>query len=919
LGKVNGCHGAEPSENLLHSHINLLEIISKISYRFISSPPRDIDSIIHESLEKICNIEGVDRAYVFLFDEEFADNTHEWCSPGIEPLRDRLQRIPVKEMPWCIGQLEKFNMIHIPDVSRLPESSSLEKNILEKQGIKSILIVPMLLQGDLLGFLGFDSVREKKLWSDDIIRFLSLISDIIINAVSRNKMQENIIEANKNLKSEISKATKKLIRINQNLEEEVNERRQAEHKLLTREKRLLDQNSFILGLISSEAAYNEDYFETYRLITSGAADLIKTDRASIWLLNQDAKGISCHYYFDRSGKVRIDNITLSIKDNPIYFDFLLRGNIIKTVDAGKDRITASFQDKYFSKYGIKSILDCPIFLNNRVIGALCIESSEIKQGWSTEDINFVTSLAAIISLCIENRERQKAQKDLMESEIKYRQLFDGSVDSIFIIENEQFTDCNTATQAMFGCRKKEILGKTLQDLSPEFQPDGSLSREKAGNMIKLAYEGSPQVFEWDNCRPDGQVFNAEVSLKKLELHGKNMLQAVLRDITENKNLQKRLFTAQKLESLGKLAGGIAHDFNNILGIIMGYASILQPRISGDSQMVKYIDSILNESKRASELVSRLLAFSQGSSADFEPFDFHRLVNEISDIIKHTFDKNISFTCRLPQEKIIICGDYSQMHQVLMNIVLNSRDAMPNGGLLSIEASLIRGKANVKPKRKMPDGDFVQVFIKDTGIGMDKQTLDCIFDPFFTTKKPGKGTGLGLSAVYGIVSNHKGFIDVESEKDIGTIITLLFPLSTRNPSKEPVEFISEAKLEGKEIILIVDDEKEILNLSKDVFTMHGYRVFLANSGHEAVDIYRANKIDLVIMDMMMPKMSGNELYYLLREINPDIRVVISSGYTQDTILESILKEKNCRYIQKPFTIRSILSLVRAFLDEDTLPS
>ncbi len=906
-----------PNENRdrdLADHKDLLEIISRISFQFISSPSQDIDLIINDSLKKIGIMENIDRSYIFLFDDKFADNTHEWCNAGIRPLKNSLQRIPLESMPWCTGQLKKYNIIYIPDVSGLVQSPYHEKSILEKQGIKSILIIPMMFQNRLVGFLGFDSVKRNKYWREDIIRFLRLLGDIVINTVERSKMQGSLIRANKNLKTEISKATKRLISVNKSLEEEINERRQVEHKILTRDKRLINQNAFILDLISGESVYRKDLKEAYNLITRITADIMNTDRVSIWLLNGNKDELSCQCMYNRFRQENFSKMKLRSKDNPIYFDSLLRGNIIRAADAAGDPITKSFQNAYFSKdNNVKSLLDCPIFLNNDVIGLLSVHTLQEKTGWSNEDINFVTSLAAIISLCIENRERQKAQKELTESEVKYKLLFDGSVDSIFILENDRFIECNAATEKMFLCRRSEILGKSPFDFSPDKQPDGSSSKEKGLEMIRLAYEGQHQVFEWTHCRLDKTQFVSEISLKKFELYGKTLLQAVVRDITENKNLQKRLFTTQKLESLGKLAGGIAHDFNNILGVIMGYASILAPKISSDGQMTKYLNSIINESKRASELIRRLLAFSQGGSTEFRVFDLSALISEISDIIKHTFDKNISFHCNMPKKNILINGDYTQLHQVFMNIVINARDAMPNGGILTIDGKIVNGINNKGQRLADSEEDYIKICIRDSGIGMDKHTMDCIFDPFFTTKRPGKGIGLGLSAVYGIVNIHKGFIDVESEKDIGTAITVMLPVSKNLPLPDRVEKPGEKIKSGTETIMIVDDEKEILNLSRDIFSMHGYNVLLANGGNEAVDMYKKNNIDLVVMDMMMPKMSGNELYFILKDINPDIRVIISSGFSKESILETILKEKNCRFIQKPFTIDSLLSLVRECLD------
>lgn len=895
-----------------YSGFNLLEFISNVSYRFISSPTSAINNIIDESLEKIGSVSGVDRAYVFIFRGEYATNTNEWCREGTKPLKNLLQEISLKDMPWCIKELNENNIIYVPDVSNLPDTS-FAKLRLHDQGIRSVLVLPMMFRNKLLGFLGFDSNKNNKCWKNDEIRFLRLMGDTIINALERSYMEEDLISVNETLKSEIAHATKNLISTNKSLEDEIEERRQAEHALLRRERRLLEQNQFLIKLISGEAVYSRDISESFRIITKGTADIIDAEKVSIWLFDsRKTRLISSCFYNRLSPAEKVDH-SIMVDKYPLYFNAIFHGNIIKAGDISKNPITRSFKDPYFAEQGIKSLLDCPIFLNKEVIGVFCVESIYPRKSWTTEDINLVTSLATLISLCIENREKEKTQKELKDSEIKYKLLFDGSVDSIFIMVEDKFLECNLATESMFQCTREEILGRSPHEFSPEYQPDGVLSDVKAKEMIRLANEGEPQTFEWTHTRLDGTPFETEVSLKRLDLNGKVFIQAVVRDITEKRELQKKLLRTQKLESIGKLTGGIAHDFNNILGIIMGYSSILEPRLLSNPLLHKYINSIIKEAQRASDLISKLLVFSRGGVNKFVHFNLNKILLEIAEIIKHTFDKKITLSCSIEEDRTIIFGDYTQMHQVFMNIVLNARDAMPDGGLLTINSSVIKASEQQLLENQPENADYVMVSIRDTGIGMDKKTMEYIFDPFFTTKENGMGTGLGLSAVYGIINSHQGFIDVSSELGTGTCVKILMPISKTAVKEVSVEKQSELILPGNETILVVDDEKEILNLSKDLFSMYGYQVLLANSGNEAIDIYKECRVDLVIMDMMMPGMSGKELFNILRGINPDIKVIFSSGYSEENIMQDIQKADNCKFIQKPFTVRNLLSLVRGFFD------
>ncbi|RJP66009.1 MAG: response regulator, partial [Candidatus Abyssobacteria bacterium SURF_17] len=327
-----------------------------------------------------------------------------------------------------------------------------------------------------------------------------------------------------------------------------------------------------------------------------------------------------------------------------------------------------------------------------------------------------------------------------------------------------------------------------------------------------------------------------------------------------------------------------------------------------------IDTIERSAMRAAELTAQLLAFARGGKYDIKPVDLNSIVHDTLEIIERTFDKSIEIQTSLSTPLPTVEVDAGQLQQVLMNLCVNARDAMPAGGKLFIEtnATTLTGeytKTHVDAK----SGSYVNLCVTDTGMGISKENLQRIFEPFFTTKEKGKGTGLGLSMVYGVVRNHGGFVRVYSELGIGTTFKVYLPASGKPEIRGPLKL--EAACGGDELILVVDDEEPIRTLAKDIFESYGYRVLLAENGEEAVETYthRMDEIALVILDMVMPKMGGREAYLKLKEVNPKVRTLLSTGYSQNGKAKEILDSGVMGFIQKPYQVNELLSKVRHVLD------
>lgn len=381
---------------------------------------------------------------------------------------------------------------------------------------------------------------------------------------------------------------------------------------------------------------------------------------------------------------------------------------------------------------------------------------------------------------------------------------------------------------------------------------------------------------------------------------------------EKQQLQEQLFQSQKLESLGRLAGGIAHDFNNLLTGIMGYAELLKMQ-HYDKQRIesRAADTIYKNSVAAQELTRQLLSFGRKGKYNPLPLNLNNVIKETVNVLEKIFEKNIKINWDLDQHIKSFDGDENQIIQVLTNLIINAKDAMPKGGEITFKTGNINiseANASLYPKIIKP-GQYVRLIISDTGIGMTKETREHIFEPFFTTKE--KGSGLGLATVYGIIKNHNGYIFCQSQPNEGTTFTVFLPYGTKKPIKEKKEAIDKT---GTGKILVVDDEKFVLSLSKDLLKRLGYNVILADNGDKAVEIYKKNihQIDLVLLDIIMPGKDGIETFQTLKKINPHIKVLFFSGFNKNNKLKEILEEGKVGFIEKPFNMKMLSDALNKLL-------
>lgn len=510
--------------------------------------------------------------------------------------------------------------------------------------------------------------------------------------------------------------------------------------------------------------------------------------------------------------------------------------------------------------------------------------------------------------------RKRAEESLRHSEERLKILFEYAPDGYYLCDVEgRFVDGNKAAEDLVGYKKEELIGKSFLELNLLSADQLPVAAENLAESIQRKATGPVELVL---NRKDGAQVTVEVRTYPVTIGDQLLVLGNARDITERKRLQQQLFQAQKMESIGTLAGGIAHDFNNLLSGILGYASLAKTRTTRTHPTYNYIDTIERSAIRASELTAQLLAFARGGKYETKSRSLNNIVKEALKIIGRTLDKSIEIEVHSYEPLPMIEADAGQLEQVVINLCINARDAMPDGGKLVIETDVVDITEDyVQMHMGSKPGLYVLLSLTDNGVGMDKATLQKVFEPFFTTKEQGKGTGLGLSMVYGVVKNHGGHVCAYSEPGEGATFKVYLPVNGKPEEEEETKTETETLLTGNELILVVDDEESVRSLAKDILESHGYTVMLAEHGEEAIEIYKARggDIAIVILDMIMPTMGGRETFLELKELDPKVKALLSTGYSPNGKARDILESGVMGFIQKPYHVNALLSRVRSVLD------
>ena len=514
-------------------------------------------------------------------------------------------------------------------------------------------------------------------------------------------------------------------------------------------------------------------------------------------------------------------------------------------------------------------------------------------------------------------ELQQRLEELRESEAFLKNIVDNIPAMVFVKDAVElrYVALNKAGEELLGYSREEMLGKNDHDLFPEEQAAFFTLKDREvlarGDLLEI-----PEETIKTRSGEDRILRTKKIPLFDSEGNARYML-GIAEDITDRKHLEEQLLQSQKMEAIGQLAGGVAHDFNNILMVIMGYGNMLKTDLELETPHKEKLEHIIEAADKAAQLTRGLLAFSRKQEIKPRVADLNDIVRQVQKFLVRIIGEDVQLTSNLDKANhLLVKVDSGQIEQVLINLATNARDAMPKGGMLTIGTGLLDVDASfVQANGYGEPGRYAMISVSDTGIGMDEKTKNRIFEPFFTTKEVGKGTGLGMAIVYGIVKQHHGFINVYSEPQIGTTFRIYIPLIEMGNAENEEIIVQAPPKGGTETILVAEDDAAVRTLVQEVLTSFGYVVIPAEDGEDAVEKFTAHRdtVKLILMDIIMPKMNGKEAYYEISRLDPDVKIIYSSGYTLDIIQGRNVLDEGAELIMKPVQPLELLRKVRELLD------
>ena len=516
-------------------------------------------------------------------------------------------------------------------------------------------------------------------------------------------------------------------------------------------------------------------------------------------------------------------------------------------------------------------------------------------------------------------ERKRVERALIESEEKYRILVERATDGIIIAKDDIITYVNPRMTLLSGYTSDELLNSSFMS----YVDKEDLNKLEDYYKTRMNKKELTSTFELTFIHKKGHKIVTEVSAGLVSYEGKPADLVFIRDISIRRQYEIQIRQTHKMEAIGHLAGGVAHDFNNILTVINGHAELAQLMMAKNHKAYKHIDDVIRSAEKASDLIRQLLAFSRQQIIEPKIIDVNKVITSLDKMLHRIIGEDLQMISNLMDNLPLIKADPGQIEQVLMNIIINARDAILDNQNQKSEKLIVieTSKAHISERTALENldiksGDYVIISVKDTGKGMHYSMIDRIFDPFFTTKEQGKGTGLGLATVFGIVKQNEGHIHVESKLGKGTTIKVYWPCSELESASQEEEKVTDVKVRGNETILIVEDEENVLAFTKEALRNSGYNVLEAKDGIEALEVLKKNSknIDLIISDVVMPKMGGQELSEEVKKQYPDLKMIMMSGYTDSQIIRSGAESQSVNFIYKPFSIKTISKKVREILDK-----
>lgn len=640
------------------------------------------------------------------------------------------------------------------------------------------------------------------------------------------------------------------------------------------------------------------------------ANAVESQRVSVWLVSADGRSLDCVDLYTEGEHSA--GVSLSADDFPRYFDALRSQRAIAAHDAHTDPGTSEFSASYLTPLGIASMLDAPIRVGGELAGVLCLEHTGSMRHWTGQEVAFASSVADQLAIQCGSQRNQALVERLQASENHLRITLEVIGDAVITVDRSWLVEhLNPAAVALTGWAVEAAKGRAvgavvdLRDSEADVPTAGIVSRFQAEGAF---HSDLAVLTASDRVRREVSVTISPITDAEARPVGAVL---VLRDISRQVAMEERLRQSQKMDAVGQLAGGIAHDFNNMLAGILGSAELLRSRSASDAVFMRLTGSIITAAERAADLTSKLLTFSRRAPVDVAVVDVHTVVSETLSLLGRSIDRRITVHTALSAASATVVGDSAELQSALLNLCINARDAMPDGGRLDLATRLVDlddAWCSLSPFDLAP-GRFVEIQVTDTGCGIPAEATERIFEPFFSTKPVGAGTGLGLAAVYGVVVDHHGAIQLTSEVGRGTTFTMLLPSS--QSAAPPSESTGVMRLETETVtVLVVDDEPTLRTAVELGLEDLGYRVLTAEDGQQALDVYReqGDHIDVVLLDTVMPRMNGPEALRELRRIDPSVRVVMSSGFTRDTSIGDLKDAGALEFIKKPYARKALAEVL-----------